>query len=262
MAEFPALPLWTDAYMADCDHLTDAEHGRYLRLLIAMWRAPRQRLPNDDEWLSRKFGRSIEEVKTELRPIIKEFCKSDGNFITQRRLIREWKYVFKKRKLQSVRAKQRKYNNTDSHSGIAGSMRRCNAPTPTPTPTIEERTTTDVVVTKKGSANAKRGTRLDQDWRFDEATIALARAEGVDADREFQRFQNHWFAKPGVAGTKLDWNRTARNWIMRAADLQRGRSDDLADRGILSSTRAVLDRMQRGSEGSEPVEGSMDTRED
>lgn len=32
MAEFPALPLWTDAYIGDTAHLTNEEHGVYLRL--------------------------------------------------------------------------------------------------------------------------------------------------------------------------------------------------------------------------------------
>ena len=40
MATFPALPLWTDAYLSDTDHLTFEEHGVYLRLLMMIWRNP------------------------------------------------------------------------------------------------------------------------------------------------------------------------------------------------------------------------------
>ena len=53
VAEFPALPLWTDAYLADTTHLTYAESGMYLAILMHMWRCPGCRIPNDQEWLAR-----------------------------------------------------------------------------------------------------------------------------------------------------------------------------------------------------------------
>src|SRR6266498_2784415 len=63
MAEFPALPLWTDAYIADTTHLSDAEHGRYLLMLMHLWRTPNKKFPNDDAWLARKFGRTADEIR-------------------------------------------------------------------------------------------------------------------------------------------------------------------------------------------------------
>jgi hypothetical protein len=38
MAEYPFLPLWTDAYFADTRHLTLEQHGAYLLLIIEAWR--------------------------------------------------------------------------------------------------------------------------------------------------------------------------------------------------------------------------------
>lgn len=49
MAEFPSMPLMTDAYIADTMHLTNEEHGIYLKFLIHAWRSPRCCLPKDDE---------------------------------------------------------------------------------------------------------------------------------------------------------------------------------------------------------------------
>jgi uncharacterized protein YdaU (DUF1376 family) len=83
VAELPFLPIATDAYLADCDHLTDAEHGPYFLMLMALWRAPGQWLPNDNKWLARKFRRSVQAIEKEYRPLIAEFCDCNGNWITQ-----------------------------------------------------------------------------------------------------------------------------------------------------------------------------------
>ncbi|QUS40677.1 DUF1376 domain-containing protein [Tardiphaga alba] len=53
MAKSPAIPLYTDAYLADTRHLTSAQHGAYLHLLMMAWRQPDCALPNNDETLSR-----------------------------------------------------------------------------------------------------------------------------------------------------------------------------------------------------------------
>lgn len=53
MAEFDGLTIWTDDYLADATHLTTIEHGAYFLLLVAMWRSPGMRLPNDDKMLAR-----------------------------------------------------------------------------------------------------------------------------------------------------------------------------------------------------------------
>lgn len=124
MAQYPALPLFTDSYLADCGHLTDEEHGRYLLLLIHLWRAPEQRFPNDDAWLARKFGRPVERVISELRPLIVEFCRTDGNWIWQPRLKDEWNYVQERRSKNSDSAKRRWRNEKKACVG--------NAPNPTP----------------------------------------------------------------------------------------------------------------------------------
>lgn len=132
MADLPFFPLATDAYLADTQHLTDAEHGRHLLLLIALWRAPRQRLPNDDAWLARKFGRTAEEVAAELRPIIAEFYQCDGNWITQKRLSREYSRASRQveQKREAAKSRWRKE--------IMG----CGRNAPTPTPTLNSLTTT------------------------------------------------------------------------------------------------------------------------
>lgn len=105
MAEFRALMLWTDAWVADTKHLTRLERGTYIDLLILMWRTPRCRVPNDDQWLAKRMNMTMQEVKTELRPLLKEFCHSDGNTITQKRLLKEWSHCVTIRQRKSAAAK-------------------------------------------------------------------------------------------------------------------------------------------------------------
>ncbi len=107
MAKFPALPLWTDAYLADTMHLDDEEHGLYLRLLMLMWRSPLCRVPNDDEWLARALPPQPIAVQQKLRPLVAEFCQLDGNWITQKRLRKEWNFCSATSDHNSAAAKSR-----------------------------------------------------------------------------------------------------------------------------------------------------------
>ena len=131
MAEFPSLPLWTDAYLADTSHLSEAEHGRYLLLLIHLWRAPMQRFPNNDAWLARKFQRSVEVFVSEWKPLMQEFMQNDGNWWTSKRMQKEFAYI------KTLSEKRRDAANARwaKEKGDAN----CNGPTPTPIKKIEEK---------------------------------------------------------------------------------------------------------------------------
>lgn len=131
MAEFSALPIFTDAYLADTDHLSFAEHGAYLRLLMLMWRTPGCRVPNDDPWLARRLRITLDQVREFIRPLIVEFCKIDGNWITQKRLSREHGYVKRRSMKQSDSAKQRWRKEKDACHPYANTVVSGNAPTPT-----------------------------------------------------------------------------------------------------------------------------------
>ncbi len=108
MSAFPSLPLFTDAWVADTKHLSRLERGTYHDLLILMWRTPECRVPNDDDWLARRMAMTVDEVQRELRPIIIEFCNSDGNWITQKRLRREYNWCAERSGAQSVPRKPKR----------------------------------------------------------------------------------------------------------------------------------------------------------
>lgn len=92
MAEFPALPLWTDAYLADTTHLTPFEHGVYFLLLMAAWRSPSCDLPDDDERLCR-FARCTPKEWVKTRPILIEFFLVENGRWIQKRLSSERQIV-------------------------------------------------------------------------------------------------------------------------------------------------------------------------
>lgn len=85
MAEFPALPLFTDAILGDTQHLSQAEFGAYMLMLIVAWRSPSCSLPNDDQYLARitRSTRNWHQIK----PAVMSFWKlGEDNQLRQKRL--------------------------------------------------------------------------------------------------------------------------------------------------------------------------------
>lgn len=98
MAEFPYLPLWTDAYLADTTHLTTIEHGAYLLLLMAAWRAGGY-LPDDDRLL-RRVTRLGPKQWDRMRPVMETFWRVENGQWSNGRLLDELTAV--RQRLQSL----------------------------------------------------------------------------------------------------------------------------------------------------------------
>lgn len=123
MAEFPALPLWTDAYLGDTTHLTTIEHGAYLLLLMSMWRSTDCALPDDDRLLAR-YARLTPAQWRRIKPVIMPFFRVAEGRVTQGRLTDERNVVRQHSKLQSNKAKRRWLKTNDS-SDAAAMPREC-----------------------------------------------------------------------------------------------------------------------------------------
>ena len=137
MAEFPALPLFTDAYMADTRHLTTAQHGAYLLLLMTAWRMPDCKLPDDDRLLARWCGLDYRNW-CKMRPlIIDQFWKKDGSGkLQQNRLLDERKYADSVRRKNAEAGKASALKRKERHStNVATETQPKSNPLPTPTPT-------------------------------------------------------------------------------------------------------------------------------
>lgn len=135
MADFPSLPLWTDAYLADTTDLSAEEHGCYLLLLMAAWRTPTCSLPDDDQRLARMAKVGPKKWK-KMRPVMERFFTvSDGQW-TQNRLLKERDRVETSRnqKRQAAQAKHAKTQNNGSAGADAESVRKPCNPYPEPYP--------------------------------------------------------------------------------------------------------------------------------
>ena len=96
MSKAPIMPFFTDAYLADCHHLSTEAHGAFLLILLHTWRLGAKPLPDDDKMLMRivkiKTQKQWKKIKAELRPF---FDVSDGHW-RQGKLERTWSEVSKK----------------------------------------------------------------------------------------------------------------------------------------------------------------------
>ncbi len=91
------------------------------------------------------------------------------------------------------------------------------------------------------SKQPRRGTRLDQNWEPSARNREFGRSlsySDAEIDRHARRFRNHFIAKPGKDGRKLDWSRTFENWIDREAN-EFGRGPGAARGGYAGSERGV-----------------------
>jgi len=137
MAQFPSLPLFTDAYLGDTTHLTTFEHGAYLLLLIAQWRSKDDCLPNDDVRLARIAGTTVNHWR-KIKPTIFEFFSVSDEVIIQNRLRDERTWVAEKSQINSSNSKARwlKIKETNNTGAPQPDIRNeCEPDTPTPTPT-------------------------------------------------------------------------------------------------------------------------------
>ncbi len=106
VAEFPIMPMHWDAYLGDTMHLSTIEHGAYLLLLGAMWRAGGS-LPADDRVLARTTGLTLDRWRR-MKPTIMAFMHPiSGDRITQDKLLEVKSHVSRHAKAQSDRSRAR-----------------------------------------------------------------------------------------------------------------------------------------------------------
>lgn len=146
------MPLYVADYLADTTHLSAAEHGAYLLLIMAYWQSGRP-LPDDDAKLSRMARMSAKEWKA-ARPTIAEFFTIEGGEWRHGRIdgelakagrIREQKSAAGRASAERRAQRQGNTRSTDVDEPLQRQdQRRGNqSPSPTPTPDTEPSISTE-----------------------------------------------------------------------------------------------------------------------
>lgn len=131
MAQFPAMPLWTDAYLGDTVHLTTIEHGAYLLLLMCMWRAKSHTLPDDDKLLAR-YTKLGPQQWLRIKKAIQPFFRIENGTWSNDRLLDEYATILQQRESRSNTGRAnvlKRYNRDLPTVGLKSSIGI--APTPT-----------------------------------------------------------------------------------------------------------------------------------
>lgn len=121
MADFPYLPFWTSDYLADTRHLSQAEHGAYMLLIMTCWQTNDCSLPDDDKMLARFAGCDLRTWKRQRETVLEGFFtrRDDGRWI-QKRLLKERKHVEHVSKIRSDAAKAKALKTKETTSANGG----------------------------------------------------------------------------------------------------------------------------------------------
>jgi uncharacterized protein YdaU (DUF1376 family) len=136
MAEFPTLPLFTDAILGDTMHLSIGQFGAYMMLLIVEWRSKDCALPNDDVYLAR-ICRMDKRTWLSNKEIILEFFKiGEDTKLRQLRLVDERNYVEEQRNKNSEAGKASALKRKGRHKATVATELEpeTNQPIPIPIP--------------------------------------------------------------------------------------------------------------------------------
>ena len=216
MSKYPSMPLFTDAYMADTRHLSAAQHGAYLLLLMTAWRMPDCRLPDDDVFLSRCAAMDLRTWRKNKDIVMAFWEKDEAQKFQQARLADERNYIDHMRRKNSAagRASALKRLNRDSTT-----VERESSENPAPMPTSKKerkikKAATGVVSKEKEEKASNRASRfnikdLPESWFL----YCEEKRPDIDPKVTFEIFSNYWMSKSGQGATKLDWFLTWQNWV-------------------------------------------------
>jgi len=117
MSSPPFMKLYVLDYMGDTLHLSRGEHGAYLLLLMAIWRAG-GKLPRDPKKLA-LLTKSTDDEWAELSPTILGFFQTKGEYLVHSRVTLElerYEQVVQQAKRAGKRSAEKRSSNNNGNS--------------------------------------------------------------------------------------------------------------------------------------------------
>lgn len=199
------MPLHIEAYMADTLHLSAAEHGAYMLLIMRYWKDGG--LPTDERMVQR-YSRLSPEQWAESRDVLAAFFDEGWRHKRIDEELAKADEIIEKRRNAALNRHER------SKSGAhAEQVQSISTDTGVP-----PRTSNLAEKEEPSGSSKKRGCRLPADFVPDIDAAVQIGLSPSQAEAEAAKFRDYWVSAAGAKGVKLDWPATWRNWARHAVE--------------------------------------------
>lgn len=226
MAADTWFPFNVGDYLSNTLHLTTRQHGGYLLLILAAWKAGGV-LPGGDVALASIAKLASKEWQQD-GDTLKAFLTRRGDEWIHERVLFEWNEAQRLSDIKSVAGRagaKKRWQGRANGKRIAGaSVSHTQTDAHQDLQQQEDGTSTDQVERagagaprkpKESSDARPKSHRLPDDWRPSQACRDFATDKGLDPNIVAEAFVDYWTGGKGSKQQRTDWNRTWRVWCER-----------------------------------------------
>ena len=212
MANFAYMPLYVADYLADTAHLSAAEHGVYLMLLMTYWQR-QGGLPMDEAKLTR-IARVSEKDWLRVRDNVMAFFRIQDGFLIQERMERELGFVREKttkaKASASLRWSNSVANGMRTHSERTANEERTQCSSVSVSVSEDTNTKTVQEPASAASAPPPKKARFSKPSLEEITAYCTERGNSVDP----QHWLDHYTSNGWKVGRNpmTDWRATVRTW--------------------------------------------------
>ena len=198
-------PFHVGDYQAHTGHLSDVEDLAYRRMLD-LYYLSESALPNDAQWIARRIR--MPAAIQEVRQILSEYFQTAEDGLQHNKRCDAEISSYQRMKTGGAKGAATKWANKRGNDKGDGEGNKEGNGEGTLTPIATNN--------QEPGTRESRATRLPADWEPSDELIAFASKERPDLNLRttVMSFMNYWQAKSGKDATKLDWDKTFKNWVL------------------------------------------------